>query len=426
MSIRSHLESMDDVVVVKERVDPRLEATAQMRAHPRTPVLFEDTGRGRLVVNLWASRARIARALRTDEHGLVALIATAQAHPKPPRRVKRADLLENEMTRVDLRRLPVPTFYEGDGGPYITAGIVVGEREYDGKLVRNVSFHRLMATGPRTAVARLVPRHLHKMHEDARAAKEDLPIAVAIGSCPPVLIAAASSVEFGHDELHIASALRRAARGRPVDVVRLPESGLTVPATAEIVLEGRLTRRVADEGPFVDITGTVDPVRRQPVVVFDRMYHRDDPIFHAILPGGHEHYMMMGLPKEPGILRSVRGVVPDVRAVRLTEGGCCWLHGVVSIKVRNHGDAKNAMLAAFAGHASMKRVVVVDEDIDPFDDEQVEWALATRFQADRDILVIEGARGSSLDPSSDGTTAKLGLDATVPLGKDRAPFVRVR
>jgi len=425
MSIRSHLESMDDVVKIKERVDPCLDVTRHLNAHPETPVLFEDTGAGRLVGNLWSTRGRIARALRTDVHGLTGLIAGALSRGQPPRVMRKSELFENETTKVDLRRLPVPTFYRGDGGPYITAGVVVGEREYNGERLRNLSFHRMMVTGPRTATIRLVPRHLYKMHEDAKEAKEDLPIAVAIGSCPPVLIAASCSVEFGHDELVIASAIRRAACGKPVDVVRLPGSGITVPATAEIVLEGRITRKNADEGPFVDITGTIDPVRKQPIVEFDRIYHRDDPILHAILPGGYEHYMLMGLPKEPAILRSVRGVVPDVRAVRLTEGGCCWLHAVVSIKARNPGDSKNAMLAAFAGHASLKRVVVVDDDIDVFDDRQVEWALATRFQADDDILVIEGARGSTLDPSADGTTAKLGLDATVPVGEDRELFRRV-
>jgi UbiD family decarboxylase len=136
--------------------------------------------------------------------------------------------------------------------------------------------------------------------------------------------------------------------------------------------------------------------------------------------------MMMGLPKEPLIHRAVGAVVPKVRAVRLTEGGCCWLHAVVSIRQQKEGDAKNAMLAAFAGHASLKRVVVVDEDVDPFDDHAVEWALATRFQADSDVLVVEGARGSSLDPSAEGTTAKLGLDATVPPDADRTRFEMVR
>ena len=422
MSIRSHLEAMDDIVVVKERTDPHLGVTPHLSAHPESPVMFENmVGGGRLVANVWSTRSRIATALGTDVPGLTHLIAGAMAAPKPFKWVRDADLLDNQVDKVDLRKLPIPTFYPSDGGPYITAGVFVAEWEG----VRNLSFHRVMVTGPRTATVRVVPRHLYALHRRAKARGKDLPVAVAIGSCPPVLIAAGCSVGLGQDELGIASAIRMAATDKPVDVVRLPGSGLAAPATAELVLEGRLTGKDAAEGPFVDITGTIDPAREQPVLEVDRIYHRTKPILHAILPGGLEHYMLMGLPKEPAILKSVMGVVPEVRGVRLTEGGCCWLHAVVSIKAQKQGDAKNAILAAFAGHASLKRVIVVDDDIDPFDDRQVEWALATRFQAHDDMLVIEGARGSTLDPSASGTTSKLGLDATVPMDADRGLFKRL-
>jgi UbiD family decarboxylase len=418
LSIREHIANMGNVRVISEPVDPVLGITPYLREDPTRPVIFEDVGGKRLAVNLWASRDLIAGALNTDREGLVKKLGKALEQRSEPRLVDDADVLANTSTDVDLTALPIPKFYPGDGGPYITGGIVVGER--DG--ARNVSFHRMMVTGPRTAVARLVPRHLFAMHRASVAEGKDLPIALVVGACPPVLIAAASSLAYGEDELKLASAIRTLAWGEPVDVVKLPDSGLVVPAVCEYILEGRLTTRTAPEGPFVDITGTVDEVREQPVVEFDRIYHMDDPIFHAILPGGHEHYMMMGLPKEPIIHRAVESVVPNVRGVRLTEGGCCWLHAVVSIRPQKDGDAKNAILAAFAGHASLKRVTVVDEDIDPFDDHAVEWAVATRFQADRDMVVIEGARGSSLDPSATGTTAKLGIDATIPLGADRKKF----
>ena len=131
----------------------------------------------------------------------------------------------------------------------------------------------------------------------------------------------------------------------------------------------------------------------------EKVLVRKDPIMHVLLPGGLEHYLMMGIPKEPAILRSVRKVVPRVNGVRLTEGGCCWLHAVVSIRPQKEGDAKNAMLAAFGAHASLKRVVVVDEDVDPFDDHAVEWALATRFQGDRDLVVIEAPAGPRWTPA---------------------------
>lgn len=421
MSIREHITGMEDVRVVDEPVDPDLGITPYLREDQTRPVIFENVAGSRLVGNLWSTRDRIAASFNTDREALVHHIGKALASPVEPEMVEDPEVLSHSTEDVDLSTLPIPRFYVGDGGPYITGGVVVGEWEG----ARNVSFHRLMVSGERRAVARLVPRHLYAMHKAAMAEGKDLPIAVVIGACPPILIAAASSIGYGEDELRLAAGLRQLAWNEPIQVTRLPGSGLTVPAVAEYILEGRLTSATAPEGPFVDITGTVDGVREQPVVEIDRIYHMPEPIFHAILPGGFEHYMMMGLPKEPIIHRSVGAVVPKVRAVRLTEGGCCWLHAVVSIRQQKEGDAKNAMLAAFAGHASLKRVVVVDEDVDPFDDQAVEWALATRFQADRDIMVVQGARGSSLDPSAEGTTAKLGLDATVSPEKDRTPFEMV-
>jgi UbiD family decarboxylase len=422
VSIREHITEMEDVRVVDEPVDPDLGVTPYLREDQTRPVIFENAAGSRLAGNLWSTRDRIAAALNTDVEGLVHRIAEALTSPVEPEMVEDPEVLSHSTDDVDLSSIPIPKFYPGDGGPYVTGGVVVGEWEG----ARNVSFHRLMITGERTATARLVPRHLYSMHKAASAEGRDLPIAVVIGACPPVLIAAASSIGYGDDELRLAAGLRQLAWNEPISVTRLPGTGLTVPAVAEYILEGRLTTGTAPEGPFVDITGTVDGVREQPVVEIDRIYHMPEPIFHAILPGGYEHYMMMGLPKEPLIHRSVGAVVPHVRAVRLTEGGCCWLHAVVSIRQQKEGDAKNAMLAAFAGHASLKRVVVVDEDVDPFDDQAVEWALATRFQADRDIMVVEGARGSSLDPSAGDTTAKLGLDATLPPDTDRTAFRMVQ
>jgi UbiD family decarboxylase len=421
LSIREHITKMEDVRVVDEPVDPDLGITTYLKEDQTRPVIFENAAGSRLAGNLWSTRDRIAAALNTDREGLVHRIAEAITSPVDPEMVEDPEILSHSTDDVDLTSLPVPKFYSGDGGPYITGGVVVGEWEG----ARNVSFHRLMISGERTAVARLVPRHLYAMHKAALAEGMDLPIAVVIGACPPVLIAAASSIGYGEDELRLAAGLRQLAWNEPISVTRLPGTGLTVPAVAEYILEGRLTSATAPEGPFVDITGTVDGVREQPVVEIDRVYHMPEPIFHAILPGGYEHYMMMGLPKEPLIHRSVGAVVPRVRAVRLTEGGCCWLHAVVSIRQQKEGDARNAMLAAFAGHASLKRVIVVDEDVDPFDDHAVEWALATRFQADKDILVVEGARGSSLDPSAGSTTAKLGMDATISPVKDRSLFEMV-
>jgi UbiD family decarboxylase len=262
---------------------------------------------------------------------------------------------------------------------------------------------------------RVVPRHLYALHKRAMAAGEDLKIAVAVGLCPSIMLSAAMNLEFGKDELTVANTLRQLCIGEPV-CVRKIRNGLNVPAFAEYIFEGRVTKEVHDEGPFVDITGTIDPVRKQPVVEIDRIYHCDNAIFQMILPGADEHYLMMGMPREPVIQKAVGLAVPEVHAARLTEGGCCWLHGVVSITKQKEGDGVNAIMAALGAHPSMKMVTVVDSDIDVFDDREVEWAVATRFQGHKGLVVIENARGSSLDPSADETTTKVGIDATKPVG----------
>src|SRR2546427_269337 len=208
----------------------------------------------------------------------------------------------------------------------------------------------------------------------------------------------------------------------PKDAGRYIPAGVWV-AEAEYVLEGRLIHEVHEEGPFVDAVRTYDRVRKEPILVVDRIYHRENPIFHIIVGGLDEHFMFMGMPREPVIYQAVSRAVPHVKAVRLTEGGCAWLHGVVSIRKQHQGDGKNAILAAFGAHTSMKQVVIVDEDIDVFDDRDVEWAIATRFQADRGLVVLHDVRGSSIDPSArDGFTSKMGIDATKPLAADPAMF----
>jgi UbiD family decarboxylase len=202
------------------------------------------------------------------------------------------------------------------------------------------------------------------------------------------------------------------------------------PAEAEMVLESKIsvTKEVA-EGPFVDVTGTYDIQREQPVVEVVSAMHRKDYIYEALLPSGAEHRLLMGLPHEALIWESVSKVVPKVYAVNLTVGGSGWLHAIISIEKQLEGDAKNALLAAFAAHPSLKHAVVVDEDVDVFNISEVEWAIATRFQAGEDLIVINNARGSTLDSSANqatGATSKMGLDATRPFSKPKEKFARAR
>ncbi|MBI5500447.1 MAG: UbiD family decarboxylase [Deltaproteobacteria bacterium] len=369
-----------------------------------------------IVGGVVASRALLARTLGTSPGELVRTVMAALDATRPCRVVRDAPFLAHVVRKPDLGGIiPIVRFYPERGRRFLTGTIVI-VRTRSGM---NLSFHRMMFLGRNRLSVRVVPRHLHAVLAEGGGRAE---VAVVCGVHPAVELAAATSGPPELDELRLASAL---LHGR-LDCVEL--DGFRVPAHAELVLRGRFTGALADEGPFVDLTGTYDGIRRQPVLEIARLYHRDDWIYRTILPGGAEHRALMGIPQEPRILRIVANAVPGVVAVALTVGGCSWLHAVVSIRKRAEGDGRNAGLAALAAHPSLKRVTVVDDDVDPWNADDVEWAVATRFQPDRDLFVITGARGSSLDPSRDlatETTAKWILDATIPLGRSRRDFVRV-
>lgn len=404
--------------VIREKIDPDLyDATREMQRDQDSTILFEDLNGGRAAGNVYSTREKFGRALGIDADGIVPHVISAMAAPEPVNVVD--DPVFRQQTLVtDLQKLPAVKYFPEDAGRYISAGIVVAE--YKGR--RNVSFHRMLLLDEDRIGIRLVPRHLFTLFNEAKADGVDLKVSICIGAPAEAMLSAALSVDYGMDELEIASAMHRIGHGTPLDAGRC-DNGLLVPSECDYVIEAHFTSETVQEGPFVDIAGTYDMVREQPVMKVDRIWAKNDPVFRLLLPGGYEHFLLMGIPREPIIFRTVRQAVPRVKAVRLTEGGCCWLNGVVSIAKNKEGDGVNAIMAAFTGHPSMKNVVVVDEDIDIFDDREVEWAMATRMQADG-IVKIPGAAGSSLDPSAHGTTWKVGFDATLPLGADRAPFVK--
>jgi UbiD family decarboxylase len=355
------------------------------------------------VMNLTANRRTLSHALNIPEEEMVPRLAGAcyAGEVKIGGKVR--------MEEPDLSSLPVMKFYPGDAGRYITAGIVFAR--LDG--VENASIHRMLVLDETRVAARIVEgRHTHGMLMAALGRGETLPVAVAIGVHPAVTFASTTRVPPGM-ELPFAAELT----GGGIRVSRCG-NGVLVP-DAEIILEGYIGTERAREGPFVDITGTYDEVRQEPVIEFTGMQARENAIYASILPGGNEHKVLMGVPYEPIIYRAVSAVT-KVKNVHLTRGGCGYLHAVVQIRKATQGDGKNAILAAFSAHTSLKHVVVVDEDIDPFDLHDVEFAVATRVRGDQDILVVTGARGSSLDPRQlgDGTNVKVGVDATMVLGEE--------
>jgi UbiD family decarboxylase len=396
------------------------------------PVLFHTlTGFPiwRAISGVCAQRQHFAAALGCAAPDLVHHMASALANPTPPPVLDFGPCQEIVEEQVNLTRLPIPRYHPHDGGRYVAAGVAVIK---DPDFGRNVAFHRLMLLDKRRFAARLVEGRgthtaLAKVTDDrsAERSRRSLPVAIAIGCPIQVLLAAAMSPPKGVDELSIAHALA------PTPLVRCQTVTLEVPAEAELILEGRITHTLVDEGPFPDLTETMDGVRRQPVIEISRVTHRAAPIFHALLPGGMEHKNLMGMPREPTIFAAVNEVC-RCTGVCITPGGASWLHAVVQIEKQHAEDGRRAIWAAFRGHASLKHVVVVDTDVDLYDPADVEWAIATRFQADRDLVVLTGQPSSSLDPSATQTpgqkarTAKMGLDATAPLGEARRGYERVR
>jgi UbiD family decarboxylase len=408
--MREFIETMRKnglVVDINEEVSVDMEA-AKMAAGTDKLLYFHKIGGGRAVMNLTASRAALALALGIDETKIVPTLADA----KFDGRVVEDGTLS--MKKPDLSKIPIMHHFPKDAGKYLTSGIVFSRQ--DG--VENASIHRMQVLDNHRVAARLVEgRHTHVMLKKAIAKGEKLPIAVTIGTHPAVTFASCTRVPTGRELAYAAELM-----GGEL-IVKRCGNGVLVP-DAEIVLEGFITADLTEEGPFVDITGTYDPVRMQHIIEFTGMYMKPDFIYHGILPGGDEHKVLMGCPYEPKIYKAVAGVT-EVRNVILTKGGCGYLHAVIQIKKSTQGDAKNAIMAAFASHTSLKHVVVVDEDIDPTNPYDVEYAIATRVSGDRDIMVITGVRGSSLDPCQleDGTNVKIGVDATMVLGRE-ADFMR--
>jgi len=418
------LEEDGDILKFNERVSLKFEASAIMKKYDGKQALFFDKidSFRNVVAGICGTKKRLARSLDVSLDKLRPFLMDAVRNPEPPKMT--GDLLASRELR-DLSEIPVLTHFEKDAGPYITSAIV-SARLPDGS-GENVSVHRLMVVDNKHLAIRIVPRHLFQICRMTKeVGKSSLDIGIALGVHPSVLLAASSPAPFGVSEYAVANKLMN----NNLEVARCSSVDAYVPADSEIVIEGRiLLDREVDEGPFVDITGTYDIVRKQPLVEVKRLWCRENFLYHALLPSGSEHGLLMGLPQEARIAEAVAGVVPKVKDVNLTPGGCHWLHAVVSIDKQTEGDAKNVILAALAGHPSLKHVVVVDSDIDVNNAGEVEWALATRFQGSRGLVVITDARGSSLDASGNqelNLTTKVGIDATRSLLKPKEKFEKAK
>jgi UbiD family decarboxylase len=403
------------LIRVGEEVSVDLEVAKRIRESKGKPILFEnvilrdgEVSEYPVIANIAGSREYLAEYFGVDVSMLLDFLLEKIDNRKKPLVVDPDSYREVE---VDLNRLPILLHYPKDGGYYITSSIIIA---YDEEYGLNASFHRMMQISRDKLAVRVVPRHLYEYIE--RGLKK---VAICIGNVPQVLVASAISPELGVCELDIANSIKD---------IKLVNFDGVIGAEAEIVMVGEITGEEHEEGPFVDLTGTYDIVRKQPVVRIRKIYARENAFYHAILPGDYEHKLLMGLSREPTIMREVRKAGVDCKNVYLTIGGSSWLHCVIQIRKKSEGDGKKAIEAAFKGHKSLKLVIVVEEDIDIYDPHSVEWAIATRVQPDRDLYIYPNQTGSSLDPSANQLTrktAKWGIDATIPDPHRRDDFMRV-
>ena len=426
MTLRDYLKQLSQsgkLLSVSTPVSKTYEIAGLLKSLEPQPVLFRNVKESpfQVVGNLLSSKAAFADYLGIPASAIIPTMMHAIDHCQPCPVIPDAPCQEVVNEQPDLDDLPLLRHCALDGGNYISSGVFVARHPRYGQ---NLDFHRAMQFSQTEMAIRVVRgRHFDRYLEELGK----LDVAVCIGVLPEVLVAAASSVELGVDELEIANALSIHCLNRPLNLVHAQTVDLLIPAEAEFVLEGTVYRdRRHPEGPFVDLTGTYDSVRNEPVFEVKAITHRQDAIWHALLPGALEHKLLMGMPREPTIFKKVNEVVRCLD-VNIDPGGCSWLHAIVQIDKKSEEDGKKAIQAAFSGHRSCKHVFVVDQDIDIYNPLEVEWAMATRFQGATDLVVRAREPGSSLDPSSerseDGTylTTKLGFDLTKPLvahGKD--------
>ena len=407
------------VVKITDKLSTEYEISKVLRKYPRETVIVENPEGYdmSIITGICNTREKIAESINCEVSEITERIIDAMENPIKVDKFK--DFEDYNTYDADLSKIPILTHYKRDGGAYITAGVVFARDPESG--IQNASIHRMMLVDNNTLVIRIVPRNLYTYFQNAQKKGEDLKIAIAIGMDPAILLSSTTSIPIDYDEMEVANAFKNGE----LELIRCGE--VNVPE-ADIILEGKIS--VTDtlaEGPFVDLTDTYDIIRDQPVIKLSKMHiKKENPKYHAIVPAGFEHKLLQGLPQEPRIFKAVKNAVPTVENVVLTEGGCCWLHAVISIKKQTEGDGKNAIMAALSAHPSLKHCVVVDSDVDVFNIEDVEYAIATRVKGDRDIMIISNVRGSSLDPvaESDGTTTKIGVDATKSL-KALEKFERV-
>lgn len=418
-SILSVFEQKGHLHYVDRAVDPRYELGAFLIVCERGPSLFFRNVKGYdipVVGNLLNTPEKIALALGIEHEQIQEACIGAIQSGIQPEIVSQAAVQEvclNAPLDI-LGLLPVPTWFERETGPYITAGIIVAKDPETG--CRNVSIARLRVDGGNRLMAGIAPtHHLSHLMRTAHEQGRPLEIAVAIGNHPAILLASQMYVDFNHDEFDIAGRLM----GGPVRLVRCRSVDLEVPAEAEIILEGTLHKDESiDEGPISEFHGFYENYGPGHAVHVKTVTHRSEPIYQAVLPGyASEHCLLGGVAIGATTCLALQRVMPAVRQVNITEGGMGRLHAIITLRQAKRGEAKRVIMLAMGTINLLKLVIVVDDDIDPYDWRHVEWAIAARMRGEEDIMIIPGAKADRCDPlEKDLTVTKVGIVATTRPG----------
>ncbi|OZA92368.1 MAG: hypothetical protein B7X76_00120 [Azorhizobium sp. 39-67-5] len=409
----------EKLVRIKEEVNLDYDTTAitfEFEKHGSPMLMFENVKGSRfpVLMNMYGARDRFAAALGVPEDKLIERWANTDATPIAPEIQETGPVLDVVLTgdAVDLSYLPIMRHFVEDGGAYLTNAMFIARDPETG--VRNASFHRMQVNGKtRFGTSLHSRRHLWNYARKASAmGLKELPVVIVVG-CHP-LITFGSGLWKGPistDEYEIAGGFL----GEPLKVVQGVTGPIEIPAFAEIAIEGKLLLDADEnEGPFGEFTGYASERSTRNAVEVSSILHRKDAIYHTIIPGiSDEHTMLLGVSQEARQLKSLRVQYPNVTAVHYPKSGTCLLHAYVAVKDPAPGEPSNIAMAAFGDNLSLKLVIVVDADVDVYDEEQVMWAVCTRFQADTDMDVVRNGMGAILDPSNrDGATAKLMIDAT--------------
>lgn len=417
------LEAEGRLLRIKKEVDPKHEISAVIVKAGKSAVFCEKVKGYDIPVlaNVFGDEKSIELALEMKGKNPLEEYSNRTSPLLPASLGSDGPVKENVIlgNNIDLLgMLPIPIINEKDGGHYISFGIVIAK---DPELGTNLSIHRIQVKGKRRAgIAVSEQQHLYLYFKRAEEKNKPLDIAVVIGCDPALHVASQVTGSPELDEYAVAGALR----GGPVQTVKCETVDVEVPAQAEIVLEGRILPHLREpEGPFGEFSGYYGPAGDRPVIEFTGLTHRNRPIFQTTYLGMRERefIFLTSLPKKADLYAAIKKVVPEVKAVHLTEAGCGGYHAVASIRKRAEDQGKLALGVILLHKIGVKHAVVVDEDIDVHNLNEVEWAVATRSQFDRDALVLTDLL-IPLDPSTSfkrktgSLTSKLGIDATRPLG----------